>query len=61
MKYSNPLAPGQKENAKHGHYSYMQLHLTTEVRNSIQKLMCFIRVFWVEMQPTSVLPAILHR
>ena len=42
MKYSNPLAPGQKENAKHGHYSFMQLHLTTEVRNSIRKLMCFI-------------------
>lgn len=42
MKHSNPLAPGQKENAKHGHYSYMQLHLTTEVPNSIQKLMFFI-------------------
>ena len=42
MKNSNPLAPGQKENAKHGHYSYKQLHLTTEVRNSIQKLMFFI-------------------
>ncbi len=42
MKYSNPLAPGQKENAKHGHYSYMQLHLTTEVRNSIQKRMFVI-------------------
>lgn len=61
MKYSNPLAPGQKENAKHGHYSYMQLHLTTELGTPFRNLCVSYEFSGLEMQPTSVLPAILHR